>query len=175
MPYLPRIGGRQSLDPAVAEGLLAGRGCCPEAPAGPQALAHVLDVASSPREEELAGEAAAVAAFLLVTSPVARWRADGNEPGCAAAGAQPRVSDQEPGDQVPKARAIGEGKGGPEDPPGRAPEGPPWPQGRPLTSRRGADFRCPPPLKSASRLPQARHWRYSVGLGPVMSCPDGQA
>ena len=166
MPYLPRLSGRQSLDPAVAEGLLAGRGCCPEAPAGQQALAHVLDVASSPREEELAGEAAAVAAFLLVTSPVARWRADGNEPGCAAAGAQPKSLRSRtgiPSSQSPRhRRRQGRSRGSTRPGTRRSP----WPQGRPPTSRRGADFRCPPPLKSASRLPQARHWRYSVGLGP---------
>ena len=172
MPYLPRLSGRQSLDPAVAEGLLAGRGCCPGAPAGQQALAHVLGVAGPPSEEELAGETAAVAAFLLVTSPVARWGAGGNEPGCAAAGQTQESQIKSRETKFPKARAIGEGpqrstrQGHPKIPLGA--------QERLLTSWRGADFRCPPSLKSASRPPQARHWRYSVSLRPMMLALNSQ-
>ncbi len=68
MQNLPRFSTRQLPDAASAEGLLAGRGVAPEAPAGQQALACLLEIAAGPAIDwELAGEAAAVAAFARVT------------------------------------------------------------------------------------------------------------
>ncbi len=80
MPNLPRLSTRQLPDAASAEGLLAGRGVGPEAPVGQQALARLLEIAASPAIDwELAGEAAAVAAFARATSLA----------GCRSAGARP--------------------------------------------------------------------------------------
>jgi hypothetical protein len=63
-----RRGGSQPLTAADTERLLAGRGVHPEAPAVQHALAGLLDSAASPAsDQELAGEAAAVAAFVLAT------------------------------------------------------------------------------------------------------------
>jgi hypothetical protein len=60
-----------SIEPLTAAGiewLLAGRGVHPEAPAVQHALARLLDnAAGPPTDQELAGEMAAVAAFMLVT------------------------------------------------------------------------------------------------------------
>jgi hypothetical protein len=82
MPNLPRFSTRQLPDAACAEGLLAGRGVAPGAPAGQQALARMLEIAASPAtDRELAGEAAAMAAFARVTS----------HPGSHRAGARPRT------------------------------------------------------------------------------------
>ena len=82
MPNLPRFSTRQLPDPACAEGLLAGRGVAPGAPADQQALARLLEIAASPATDlELAGKAAAVAAFAQVTS----------HPGPRRAGARPRT------------------------------------------------------------------------------------
>jgi hypothetical protein len=69
MPDLPRFGTRQLPDATSAEGLLAGRGAAPGAPAGQQDLARLLEIAAGPAtSQELAGEAAAVTAFARVTS-----------------------------------------------------------------------------------------------------------
>jgi len=82
MPNLPRFSTRQLPDAACAEGLLVGRGVAPGAPAGQQALARMLAIAASPAtDRELAGEAAAVAAFARVTS----------YPGSRHPGARPRT------------------------------------------------------------------------------------
>jgi hypothetical protein len=82
MSNLPRFSTRQLPDAASAEGLLAGRGVAPEAPVGQQALARLLEIAASPAlDRELAGEAAAVAAFARVTSLA----------GARSAGARPRT------------------------------------------------------------------------------------
>jgi hypothetical protein len=69
MPYLPRFSARRSMDAAAAEALLAGRGVPGDAPAAQQALALLLEIAARPGSEpELAGEVAAAAAFVQVTS-----------------------------------------------------------------------------------------------------------
>ncbi len=82
MPNLPRFSTRQLPDAACAEGLLVGRGVAPGAPVGQQALARMLAIAASPAtDRELAGEAAAVAAFARVTS----------YPGSRHPGARPRT------------------------------------------------------------------------------------
>lgn len=70
MPSLPRLSSRESLDPAAAEGLLDGRGVPANAPAEQHALARLLEIASGPgSDSELAGQAAAVAAFARATGP----------------------------------------------------------------------------------------------------------
>ena len=63
------------MDAVRAEALLAGRGVPREAPAGQRALARLLEVAAGPGSaQELAGEVAAAAAFVQVTSQAkARW------------------------------------------------------------------------------------------------------
>jgi hypothetical protein len=64
-----RRADSQSLTTADAERLLTRRGTHPEAPAIQHALAGLLDSATGPpSDQELAGEMAAVAAFVLVTS-----------------------------------------------------------------------------------------------------------
>lgn len=69
MPHVARLGDRQHLDVATAEGLLAGRGVPGDSPPGQQALARMLEIAARPAgDEELAGVAAAVAGFVLVSS-----------------------------------------------------------------------------------------------------------
>jgi hypothetical protein len=63
------------LDSAAAEGLLSGRGAAAGAPAGQQALARVLAVASGPASDiELTGQAAALAAFAAATGPAGQHR-----------------------------------------------------------------------------------------------------
>ncbi|SRR5712692_92774 len=75
MSSFPCFGARRSMDAASAEGLLAGRPVPAGAPADQQSLARLLASASGPASErELAGEAAAVAAFVQV----AGWRAVGS-------------------------------------------------------------------------------------------------
>ena len=70
MPILPRPSSRESPDSVAAEELLNGRGAGSGAPAGQQALARVLAVASGPASDsELAGQAAAMAAFAAATGP----------------------------------------------------------------------------------------------------------
>jgi len=69
MSIRPRCRARRRLDAAIAEGLLAGRSTPAEAPAAQQALARLLEVAAAPgSEQELAGEVAAAAMFVQVTS-----------------------------------------------------------------------------------------------------------
>ena len=69
MPHFPRFIARRSIDAASAEALLAGRGVPADAPAAQQALELLLEVAAGPgSEQELAGEVAAAAAFVQVTS-----------------------------------------------------------------------------------------------------------
>ena len=71
MSILSRLRALRSPDAACARALFAGRGLGPGVPPGPQALAHVLEVAAGPgTPEELAGEVAAAAAFVQVTSRV---------------------------------------------------------------------------------------------------------
>jgi hypothetical protein len=71
MLFLSRLRARRSLDAASAERLLAGRGVPPGAPAGQYALARLLEIAAGPgSEQELAGEVAAAAVFVQVTSQV---------------------------------------------------------------------------------------------------------
>jgi hypothetical protein len=68
MQPFSRRRGSQPLTAADTERLLAGHGVHPEAPAVQHALAGLLDSAAGPtRDQELAGEAAAVAAFVLAT------------------------------------------------------------------------------------------------------------
>ncbi len=75
MPILPRLTSREPLDSAAAEGLLNGRGATADAPAGQQALARVLAIASGPASDgELAGQAAAMAAFAAATPSARRQR-----------------------------------------------------------------------------------------------------
>ena len=75
MWFHSRFKPRRSLDAASAEGLLAGRGVPPGAPADQQALARLLEVAAGPgSEQELAGEVAAAAMFVQVTSEVRSHR-----------------------------------------------------------------------------------------------------
>jgi len=63
-----RWGSSQQLSAADAERLVAGRGAHPEAPAVQHELAWVLDSVAGPASDsELAGELAAVAAFVLAT------------------------------------------------------------------------------------------------------------
>ena len=69
MWFLSRLRARRSLDAASAEALLAGRGIPPGAPADQQALAQVLEIAAGPGSaQELAGEVAAAAVFVQVTT-----------------------------------------------------------------------------------------------------------
>jgi hypothetical protein len=66
-PFSHRRGGRP-LTAADTERLLARRGVHPETPAIQHALAGLLDSAAGPAsDQELTGEAAAVAAFVLAT------------------------------------------------------------------------------------------------------------
>ena len=66
----PDAPGR-SLDDAIAERLRAGLDPCPDASRSQQALALVLKAAAQPgTERELSGEAAAIDAFMLATSPL---------------------------------------------------------------------------------------------------------
>jgi hypothetical protein len=68
MQSFSRRRGSQPLTAADTERLLAGHGVHPEAPAVQHALAGLLDSAAGPaRDQELAGEAAAVATFVLAT------------------------------------------------------------------------------------------------------------
>jgi hypothetical protein len=65
-PFSRRPGSR-AMTAADAERLLAGHGAHPEAPAVQQTLAGLLDIAAGPSSDrELAGEVAAIAAFMLV-------------------------------------------------------------------------------------------------------------
>jgi hypothetical protein len=76
MSIRSRLRARRSLDAESAEGLLVGRGLPPEAPAGQQAVARLLELAAGPgSEQELAGEVAAAAMFIQVTSQVRSRRA----------------------------------------------------------------------------------------------------
>ena len=76
MSILSRLRARRLLDAARAEALLAGLGVPAQAPAGQQALARVLEAAAAPgSEKELAGQVAAAAAFVQVTSEVKPRRA----------------------------------------------------------------------------------------------------
>jgi hypothetical protein len=69
MHPLSRPAGSEPLTTADAERLLMGRGADPQAPAVQHALAGLLDTAAGPpSDQELTGEMAAVAAFVLVTS-----------------------------------------------------------------------------------------------------------
>jgi hypothetical protein len=69
MWFLSRLRARRTLDAASAEALLAGRGVAPGAPADQQALAQLLEIAAGPGSAgELAGEVAAAAMFVQVTS-----------------------------------------------------------------------------------------------------------
>jgi hypothetical protein len=71
MSLFSRLRARRSLDSVTAEGLLAGRGVPGNSPPGQHALARVLEIAAGPgSEEELAGDVAAAAAFVQVTSQV---------------------------------------------------------------------------------------------------------
>jgi hypothetical protein len=64
-----RRPGSQPLTTADAERLLTGHGAHPEAPAVQHALAGLLGSATGPpSDQELTGEMAAVAAFVLVTN-----------------------------------------------------------------------------------------------------------
>lgn len=65
MPIVPRRAERPFPDEATAERLLSGHGVDPDAPPDQRALALVLEAAARPATDwELAGECAAVAAFL---------------------------------------------------------------------------------------------------------------
>jgi len=76
MSIRSRVRARRSLNAESAEGLLVGWGVPPEAPAGQQALARLLELAAGPgSERELAGEVAAAAMFVQVTSQVRSRRA----------------------------------------------------------------------------------------------------
>ncbi len=76
MSIRSRRRARRCLDADSAEGLLAGRGAPPGAPAGQQALARLLELAAGPgSEQELAGEVAAAAMFVQVTSRARSRRA----------------------------------------------------------------------------------------------------
>ena len=69
MSILSRLRARRFLDAARAEALLAGLGVPVQAPAGQQALARVLEAAAAPgSEKELAGQVAAAAAFVQISS-----------------------------------------------------------------------------------------------------------
>ena len=71
MSFLTRLRVRRSLNGAMAEALLAGRGVPAGASAGQQAVARVLEIASAPGSaKELADEVAAAAAFVQVTSRI---------------------------------------------------------------------------------------------------------
>lgn len=73
MWFLSRLRARRTLDAASAEALLAGRGVAPGAPADQQALAQLLEIAAGPASAgELAGEVAAAAMFVQVTTSQAR-------------------------------------------------------------------------------------------------------
>jgi hypothetical protein len=66
----PGAAGR-SLDDAITERLQAGLDPCPDASRSQQVLALVLKAAAQPgTERELSGEAAAIDAFMLATSPL---------------------------------------------------------------------------------------------------------
>jgi hypothetical protein len=68
MQPFSRCRGSKPLAAADTERLLAGRGVHPKAPAVQHALAGLLDSAAGPAsDQELTGEAAAVATFMLVT------------------------------------------------------------------------------------------------------------
>lgn len=68
MYHSSRRRSSEPLTVADAEWLLAGRGAHPEAPVAQHALARLLgDAAGPPTDQELAGEVAAVAAFMLIT------------------------------------------------------------------------------------------------------------
>jgi hypothetical protein len=68
MHYSSRRTGNELLTAADTEWLLAGREAHPEAPAVQHTLARLLgNAAGPPTDQELAGEVAAVAAFMLVT------------------------------------------------------------------------------------------------------------
>jgi hypothetical protein len=69
MSILSRLRALRSPDAACARALFAGQGLPPGAPARQQALAGVLEAAAGPgTAHELAGEVAAAAAFVQVTS-----------------------------------------------------------------------------------------------------------
>jgi hypothetical protein len=66
-----RLRALRSPDAACARALFVGQDLPPGAPAGQQALARLLEVAAGPgTAQELAGEVAAAAAFVQVTSQV---------------------------------------------------------------------------------------------------------
>jgi hypothetical protein len=70
-----RRTARHSLDTALAERLIEGRGAPADAPADQHALARLLEVAASPgSEQELTGEVAAAAMYVQVTEDQARAR-----------------------------------------------------------------------------------------------------
>jgi hypothetical protein len=72
MSLFSRLRARRCLDAAAAESLLAGRGAPADAPAPQRALARLLEAAAGPgNEQELAGEVAAAAAFVQVTTQAA--------------------------------------------------------------------------------------------------------
>ena len=69
MPILSRLRALRSPDDACARALFAGRSLPPGAPVRQLALARLLERAAGPgTERELAGEVAAAAAFVQVTS-----------------------------------------------------------------------------------------------------------
>jgi len=69
MPILSRLRALRSPDVACARALFAGQSLPPGAPARQRALARLLERAAGPgTEQELAGEVAAAAAFVQVTS-----------------------------------------------------------------------------------------------------------
>jgi hypothetical protein len=69
MSILSRLRALRSADAACARALFAGQGLPPRAPARQQALADLLEAAAGPgTAQELAGEVAAAAAFVQVTS-----------------------------------------------------------------------------------------------------------
>lgn len=75
MPRFSRRHDREELDEAAIERFLAGVGPGPGSTPGQVALARVLASAAGPPSEfEVTGQAAAVAEFVLITSPAGRSR-----------------------------------------------------------------------------------------------------
>jgi hypothetical protein len=157
MWILSRLRSRRGLDAASAEGLLAGRGVPPGAPADQQALARLLEVAAEPgSERELAGEVAAAAMFVQVTSQARPHRTARRAlvvAACAVAvggtavyaGVVPVPHHK----MAPVPFGVPAGHhAGPGTPAARTPSRPP------PTSRRDADLRSPPAERSASRRRQ---------------------
>jgi hypothetical protein len=154
MWILSRLRARSSLDAASAEGLLAGRGVPSGAPADQHALARLLEVAAGPgTERELAGEVAAAAMFVQVSSqgkPHRTARRALVVAACAVAvGGTAVYASVVP---VPHHKMAPVPFGVPAghhavsgSPASVAPSRPP------ATSRRDADLRSPPAGRSASR------------------------